>query len=78
VRDRGEAFERQLLLRSSECLPLRPGPRKARHDPFADAVPLELSDCSEDVQLQTASRRSGVDAFVQRDERNTDCREFIE
>ena len=43
---------------------MRPGPRQARHDPFPDAVALELCNGPEDVQLQPTCRRSGVYALV--------------
>jgi hypothetical protein len=44
--------------------------RQAGADAFPDAGPLELRDCREEVQLQPAGGRPGVDAFVQAGERD--------
>jgi hypothetical protein len=64
--------------RPAEPRALRSGPCQARVDPFADAFPLELREGGEDVQLQLAGRRGGVDAFVQADERHADRAQFLE
>jgi hypothetical protein len=50
---------------------LHPSPRQAGPDAFLNPRPLELGDRPEDVHLQLAGWRRGVDALGQADERNT-------
>ena len=42
LEDRGNATDRDGCQRSSEALPLSPGPRQARSDPFLDATAFKL------------------------------------
>ncbi len=47
-------------------------------DAFADAGALELGDRGEDVELQLADGRRGVDALGQRDERDPKRGQFVD
>jgi len=63
---------------AAEACSLRLRARQAGADALHDSAPLELRDRAEDVHLEPASRRRGVDAFVQRDERDAERLQIIE
>ena len=63
---------------SPEPLAPRPGPLQTGLDALGDANALEFRDGAEDVHLQLASRRGGVDAFGQAHERDPERLEFVE
>src|SRR5436190_12517024 len=51
---------------------------RASLDPFGDPRPLEFRDRAKDVHLELAGRRCGVDALVQRHERDAERRELLQ
>ena len=57
---------------------MRPGPLQAGLDPFRDARALELRDRAEDVHLQLAGGCRGVDALVERHERDAERLQLLE
>jgi len=59
-----------MLARPTEALALGPRPLQTGHDPLRDARALELGDRPEDVHLQLAGGCRGVDALVERHERD--------
>jgi len=64
-----EAFHRQPGPWPTEALALRPGPPKARHYPFSDALAFKLGQGCQDVKLQLSGWRRAVDSFTEADER---------
>jgi hypothetical protein len=64
----GEILSANGLPRPSEGLSLRRAPREPRPYPFHDPRSFEFGDRPEDVHLELAGRRRGVDAFRQTDE----------
>jgi hypothetical protein len=60
----------------AQTLPLRF--RSPGADTLDDAAALELCDRPENVHLQLARRRGGVDAFAERDERDAEHLEVVE
>src|SRR5687768_2469336 len=52
--------------------------RDARSDALDDAPPLEFGDGAENVQLQLAGWRRGVDPFRQADESDADGLQLVE
>jgi hypothetical protein len=69
--DAGEALRVDPASRSTEFHTLQPGAMQAGEHALADAFPLELGDGAEDVHLQLAGRRGGVDALREADERDS-------
>ena len=57
---------------------MRSSPRQAGANPFRDARALELGDRRQDVHLQLAGRRRGVDALGERHERDAERLQLLE
>ncbi len=66
----GEPFWIDPASRSPQSDALRPGPCQSGSDSFLDPGPLELGVRPQDVHLQLAGRRGGVDTLGERYERN--------
>jgi hypothetical protein len=63
---------------SAEPPPLCLGSRETGANPFRDSSPFKLRDSRQDVHLQLASRRGGIDAFSKRHERDTERLQVFE
>jgi hypothetical protein len=57
---------------------LGPRPSQTGQDPLSDARTLELSNRTEDVQLELAGRRSRINPFCKADESDTERLELLE
>ena len=67
-----------LPLGASQLSPLRSGPHKSGLHPLNDAPAFELRNRPENVHLELAGRRRGVDPFRQRHERNAERLEIFQ
>jgi hypothetical protein len=70
--DRSEAFRIDPASWSTKADPLHPSPRRAGPPAFLNPRPLELRDRAQDVHLELAGRRGGVNPFGEADERHTE------
>ena len=73
-----ETLQRQPDAGAAQVPALRPGPLKARQNTFPNPFPLEFGDGGQDMHLELAGGRRGVDALRQTDERDAERLEFLE
>ena len=74
----GEVVWTDRLSRAAEGLALRHPPRQPGADALDDPRPLELSNRTEDVHLELAGGRRGVDPFREADERDAKRLKLVE
>jgi hypothetical protein len=74
----GEVVWTDRLSRAAEGLALRHPPRQPGADALDDPRPLELGNRTEDVHLEPAGGRRGVDPFREADERDAKRLKLVE
>ena len=74
----GKVFDGDVDGFLSETSPIGPRTCQPRTDPLRNPCPLELGDRGQDMHLQLARGRGGIDAFLQRDKRDPQRLELVE
>ena len=75
---RGKLRCRDDGLRPAQSCAIRFGPSQPGPDSLRDSRPLELSQRSQDMELQTSGGRGAVDTLVERDEGHAQRVELIQ